>query len=45
MTLSPSGGREYQPMSFGVKNLKRGREKGENCKRKREERVRKGKKK
>jgi hypothetical protein len=31
----PSGA-EYQPMSFGVKNMKRGREKGRKC-------IRKGK--
>jgi hypothetical protein len=35
----PQGGSEYQPMSFGEKNMKGEREKGENVKK-----VRKGKK-
>ncbi len=36
----PPGGGEYQPMTFGGKNMKRRREKGENVK----EKGRKGKK-
>ncbi len=36
-----TGGGEYQPMSFGGKNMKRRREKGENIK----EKGRKGKEK
>jgi hypothetical protein len=44
-TPPPPGGREkYQPMSFGVKNMKRRREKGGKCKRKRKKRERKRKK-
>jgi hypothetical protein len=38
----PRGGRgKYQPMSFGGKNMKRGREKGENVKEKEERGKRK----
>jgi hypothetical protein len=35
--------RKYQPISFGGKNIKRGREKGGKCKRKRKKGGRKGK--
>jgi hypothetical protein len=42
-SLPPLGG-EYQPMSFGEKNMKRGREKGGKCKRKRKKWERKRKK-
>ncbi len=45
---TPLGGGEYQPMSFGGKNMKRGREKGGKCKikgRKRKEEGRKGERK
>jgi hypothetical protein len=38
---SPLGGGEYQPMSFEGKNMKRPREKGGKCKRKRKKRERK----
>jgi hypothetical protein len=41
---SPPGGGKYQPMSFGGKNMKRGREKGGKCKRKRKKWERKRKK-
>ncbi len=40
----PPGGGEYQPMSFGGKNMKIEREKGGKCKRKRKKRERKRKK-
>jgi hypothetical protein len=40
--IPPQGGREYQPMSFGRKNMKRRREKGGKCKRKRGKKMRKG---
>jgi hypothetical protein len=43
-TPPPGGGNKYQPMSFGGKNMKRGREKGEKCKRKRKKGERKMKK-
>jgi hypothetical protein len=33
-TLNPRGRGKYQPMSFGGKNMKRGREKGEKVKEK-----------
>jgi hypothetical protein len=39
-TTPPPWGK-YQPMSFGGKNVKRGREKGRKCKRKKEERGKK----
>jgi hypothetical protein len=45
---TPPRGEKYQPMSFGGKNMKRGREKGGKCKRKRkkgERKLEKGKKK
>jgi hypothetical protein len=42
-TLPPGGGK-YQPMSFGGKNMKRRREKGGKCKRKRNKGKRKRKK-
>jgi hypothetical protein len=38
------GGAKYQPMSFGGKNMKRRREKGGKCKRKRKKGERKRKK-
>jgi hypothetical protein len=41
---TPPQGGEYQPMSFGGKNMKRGREKGGKCKRKRQKGERKKKK-
>jgi hypothetical protein len=40
----PLGGGEYQPMSFGGKNMKSRREKEGKCKRKRKKGERKGKK-
>jgi hypothetical protein len=40
----PWGKEKYQPMSFGGKNMKRGREKGGKCKRKRKKEERKRKK-
>jgi hypothetical protein len=40
----PWGGGKYQLMSFGGKNMKRGREKGGKCKRKRKKEERKRKK-
>jgi hypothetical protein len=40
----PLGGGEYQPMSFGGKNMKRRRETGGKCKRKRKKGKRKSKK-
>jgi hypothetical protein len=40
----PGGGGEYQPMSFGGKNMKRRREKGGKCKRKSKKGKRKRKK-
>jgi hypothetical protein len=40
-TPSLGGGKKYQPMSFGGKNMKRGREKGGKCKRKRKKGERK----
>jgi hypothetical protein len=42
-TLPPRGGKNYQPMSFGGKNMKMGREKGGKCKRKGKEKGRKWK--
>jgi hypothetical protein len=41
---TPWGGGEYQPMSYGGKNMKRGRETGGNCNRKRKKVERKRKK-
>ncbi len=41
----PPGGGKYQPMSFGGKNMKREREKGGKCKRKRKKEERKRKEK
>ncbi len=38
------GGKKYQPMSFGGKNMKRRGEKGGKCKRKRKKGKRKSKK-
>jgi hypothetical protein len=38
------GGGEYQPMSFGGKNMKRPREKGRKCRQKRKKGERKRKK-
>ncbi len=43
-TPPPSLGGEYQLMSFGGKNMKRGREKGGKCNRKRKKGARKRKK-
>ncbi len=40
----PGGLKKYQPMSFGGKNMKRQREKGGKCKRKRQKEERKRKK-
>jgi hypothetical protein len=40
----PKGGKKYQPMSFGGVNIKREREKGGKCKRKRKKGERKRKK-
>jgi hypothetical protein len=40
-TPPPLGGGKYQPMSFGGKNMKRQREKGGKCKRKRKKGERK----
>ncbi len=37
----PWGGGKYQPMSFGVKNMKSGREKEGKCTKKKEERGKK----
>jgi hypothetical protein len=39
--VPPQLGEEYQPMSFCGKNMKRGREKGGKCKRKRKKGERK----
>jgi hypothetical protein len=43
-TLPPWGGRKYQPMSFGGKNMKRQREKGGKYERKRKQGERKRRK-
>ncbi len=40
----PLGGKKYQPMSFGGKNMKRGTGKGGKCQRKRKKGERKRKK-